>query len=203
MSFAFAQPDGQQARYPKSRTPLKFGGGTTVTESPGCAEAKPAEAEVIETNSKWSVVSPLSRTTVGVSSLILVRTSGAFGAGAPITTGGGATRAAYAGVGLGPAKIPPITDTAPTVRPLTAAPITGGIDTPPRGLWARSDSGPIARRSRPMEMFRNARTTSGSNWVPLHRAISSRAVAASTGALYERADVITSKTSATDTMRAA
>ncbi len=45
------------------------------------------------------------------------------------------------------------------------------------------DSGPIARRSLPSEMLRNARTTLASNWVPAHRASSARAAAAVPGFL--------------------
>ena len=65
------------------------------------------------------------------------------------------------------------------------------------------DNGPIAIRRRPIEMFRNARTTVGSNWLPAQRANSARAAAADTGCLYDCADVITSNASATATMRAA
>ena len=71
------------------------------------------------------------------------------------------------------------------------------------GICASHDSGPITSRSRPIEMFKNARTTVGSNCPPEHLASSARASAAETGALYERADVITSNVSATATIRAA
>ena len=59
----------------------------------------------------------------------------------------------------------------------------------------------MAHLSRPMEMFRKARTTIGSNWLPAHRASSSRAAAGVIALLYERAAVIVSKQSATATMR--
>jgi hypothetical protein len=52
-------------------------------------------------------------------------------------------------------------------------------------------------------MFTKARTRRGSNCVPEQRVISSRASAALAGSLYERADVITSNTSAIATMRPA
>ena len=42
-----------------------------------------------------------------------------------------------------------------------------------------------------------------SNWVPAHRASSARAATGEIGALYERADVITSNASVTATIRAA
>ena len=68
--------------------------------------------------------------------------------------------------------------------------------------WASHDTGPVARRRRGTEMLRNARTTVGSKWVPADRASSARACADEIGCLYERADVITSKASATATIRA-
>jgi hypothetical protein len=52
-------------------------------------------------------------------------------------------------------------------------------------------------------MLTKARTIRGSNCVPEHRAISERAAAAVAGCLYDRAEVITSKTSAIATMRPA
>jgi hypothetical protein len=63
-------------------------------------------------------------------------------------------------------------------------------------------SGPTTRRWRPTEMLRNARTMAGSNWVPAQRVSSLRASQGDIGLLYERAAVITSKESATATMRA-
>ncbi len=74
---------------------------------------------------------------------------------------------------------------------------------PSTGACASQDSGPIASRRRPSETPRNARTTRGSNCAPEQRAISSRAAPASPGSLYERAEVMTSNTSATATMRPA
>ena len=71
-----------------------------------------------------------------------------------------------------------------------AAPPTGMR--PRTGSSAIHESGPITSRSRPMEMLRNARTTSGSNWVPAQRASSARASAGDIAVLYERTDVITS-----------
>ena len=47
-----------------------------------------------------------------------------------------------------------------------------------------------------------ARTTVGSNCEPAHRSSSARASAAAIGFLYDRAEVITSKASATATIRA-
>ena len=70
------------------------------------------------------------------------------------------------------------------------------------GTCASHEMGPVTNRSRPIEMFKNARTTAGSNCPPEHLASSARASAADTGALYERADVITSNVSATATIRA-
>ncbi|CAB4601550.1 unannotated protein [freshwater metagenome] len=68
---------------------------------------------------------------------------------------------------------------------------------------ASHDSGPITRRSRPIDRLMNARTTAGSKWVPAHLASSMRASAALRAAVYERTDVITSNTSATATIRPA
>ena len=58
--------------------------------------------------------------------------------------------------------------------------------------WAAHDTGPAARRTRPIERLRNARTTSGSKWVPAHRASSARASSGETGSLYDRVEVSTS-----------
>ena len=75
----------------------------------------------------------------------------------------------------------------PPTSPAASAPTTARAElatvaTPgPRGIrpstgaCASQESGPIASRSRPSEMLRNARTTRGSNWSPAQRAISSRA----------------------------
>jgi hypothetical protein len=52
-------------------------------------------------------------------------------------------------------------------------------------------------------MARNARTTSGSNCVPAHRDSSFLASTTEDCRLYERAEVITSNTSATATIRPA
>ena len=64
------------------------------------------------------------------------------------------------------------------------------------------DSGPITRRRLLVDRLKKARTTSGSKWVPAHRASSARASWAERGCWYERTEVITSNTSATATMRA-
>lgn len=71
------------------------------------------------------------------------------------------------------------------------------------GAWVSHETGPITRRMRPSEMFTNARTSAGSNCVAEQRAISSRPSTADEDSLYERLDVITSKTSAIATMRPA
>jgi hypothetical protein len=59
----------------------------------------------------------------------------------------------------------------------------------------------MTSRIRPSEMFTNDRTRAGSNCVPAQRAISARPSAAVAASLYERAEVITSKTSAIATIR--
>jgi hypothetical protein len=72
-----------------------------------------------------------------------------------------------------------------------------------RGACESHESGPITSRILPSEMFTKARTRRGSNCVPEQRVISLRASAVPPAALYERADVITSNTSAIATMRPA
>ncbi len=62
--------------------------------------------------------------------------------------------------------------------------------------------GPMTQRWRPSEMFRNALTTAGSNWVPAQRVSSLRASRADMALLYERMAVMTSNESATATIRA-
>jgi hypothetical protein len=71
------------------------------------------------------------------------------------------------------------------------------------GAWESQETGPITSRIRPREMFTNARTSRGSNCVPAHRAISARPSVAFPASLYDRADVITSNTSAIATIRPA
>ena len=61
----------------------------------------------------------------------------------------------------------------------------------------------MTSRIRPSDTFRKARTTLGSNCVPAQRAISSRPAVAAPAALYDRAEVITSNTSAIATIRPA
>ena len=70
------------------------------------------------------------------------------------------------------------------------------------GMSKSQASGPMTQRWRPTEMFRNALTIAGSNWVPAQRVNSLRASRGDMGLLYERAAVITSKESATATIRA-
>jgi hypothetical protein len=54
-----------------------------------------------------------------------------------------------------------------------------------------------------METLRNALTITGSNWLPAQRVNSVRAATGLIAFLYDRTAVITSKESATETMRAA
>jgi hypothetical protein len=72
-----------------------------------------------------------------------------------------------------------------------------------RGAWVSQETGPITSRILPREMFTNARTSAGSNCVPEHRVSSVRASSGVAGSLYERIEVITSKTSAIATIRPA
>jgi hypothetical protein len=94
---------------------------------------------------------------------------------------------------------------APTAVNAPATPLaTGASGARPRnGCCASQERGPMASRSFPSPMLRNARTMTGSKWVPADRASSWRASSAGTGCLYEREAVMTSKASATATMRAA
>ena len=100
--------------------------------------------------------------------------------------------------------MPVVAAVASEASPPSAAPIDGvnGMRAS-TGACVSHDTGPITRRIRPSEMFTNARTTEGSNWVPAQRAISCLPSAAPPASLYERFDVITSKTSAIATMRPA
>jgi hypothetical protein len=101
-------------------------------------------------------------------------------------------------------RIPVVAAVAMVAAAPKAAPTEGVIGNRARsGAWLSHESGPITSRILPSEMFTKARTRRGSNCVPEQRAISARASVAVAGALYERADVITSKTSAIATMRPA
>lgn len=60
------------------------------------------------------------------------------------------------------------------------------------GSWAIHDAKPTTRQSRPIEMLRNARTTTGSNWLPEHLTSSCRAADTLTGLRYGRTAVMTS-----------
>ena len=72
------------------------------------------------------------------------------------------------------------------------------------GACVSHESGPITSRILPSEMFTNARTSRGSNWVPEQRVISaSEPRRRPPASLYDRADVITSNTSAIATIRPA
>jgi len=71
------------------------------------------------------------------------------------------------------------------------------------GACDSHDTGPMTRRIRPSERLTKARTSRGSNCEPAQRAISARPSVALPASLYERAEVITSNTSAIATMRPA
>jgi hypothetical protein len=111
---------------------------------------------------------------------------------------GGAEAAACA------ARTPPaVNAAAPTA---TCAPVTRACPATPRratnGTSATHETGPIIQRSLPIETFRKALTMTGSNWLPAQRVSSVRAATGLIAFLYERTEVITSKESATETMRA-
>ena len=72
-----------------------------------------------------------------------------------------------------------------------------------RGACASQDTGPTMSRMLLREVATNARTSRGSNCVPEQRTSSARASLELAGSLYDRDDVITSKTSAIATMRPA
>ena len=71
-----------------------------------------------------------------------------------------------------------------------------------RGTSATHETGPMTQRRRPIETFSRALTMAGSNCVPAQRVNSCRAATGLRAFLYERTAVMTSKASATDTMRA-
>ncbi len=112
------------------------------------------------------------------------------------------TAAGFAGLGAWCASAPLAVAVATTLSVPANVPTAGvsGIR-PSEGMWLSQESGPMITRIRPSETFRNARTTCGSNCVPAHFAISWRPSALFPASLYDRAEVITSKTSATATMR--
>ena len=90
------------------------------------------------------------------------------------------------------------------------APVAAPASCPPArcrgpriGASAVQDIGPTVHQSLPRDTFRKARTIAGSNCSPAHAASSRRAAGTLIGFLYERAAVITSKESATLTIRAA
>ncbi|HTT91833.1 MAG TPA: hypothetical protein VMF65_19925 [Acidimicrobiales bacterium] len=71
-----------------------------------------------------------------------------------------------------------------------------------KGTSATHETGPTTHRSRPIDTFRSALTIAGSNWLPAQRVSSWRAAAGLRAFLYERTAVMTSKASATATIRA-
>jgi hypothetical protein len=71
-----------------------------------------------------------------------------------------------------------------------------------RGTSATQETGPITQRRRPIETFSSALTMAGSNCEPAQRVNSCRAATGLRAFLYERTAVMTSKASATATMRA-
>jgi len=102
------------------------------------------------------------------------------------------------------AKTPPaVNAAAPTA---TWAPVARACPAIPRratnGTSATHETGPITQRSLPIETLRKALTIAGSNWLPAQRVNSVRATTGLIAFLYERTAVITSKASATETMRA-
>ena len=64
-----------------------------------------------------------------------------------------------------------------------APPVARRGSSPRNGICASHATGPAATRRRPREIWRKARTTTGSNWVPEHRVSSARALAADIGRL--------------------
>ena len=117
---------------------------------------------------------------------------------------GAATRCAATRAVSEAGSIPVVVAVASVATAPNAAPTEGVIGSRARrGACESQESGPITSRIRPREMFTKARTRRGSNCVPAQRVSSSRASVAVAGSLYERAEVITSKTSAIATMRPA
>ena len=124
---------------------------------------------------------------------------------------GEATDGAVAATGLVDAATglanPATPATATTLTPIAAWPATpaavnDGAE-PSNGVPTSHEVGPIAHRSRGAETASSARTTSGSNWEPLKRTVSSCAAARVIAFLYVRGPVMTSKESATATIRPA
>jgi hypothetical protein len=138
----------------------------------------------------------------------------AFGAGAsgllgpPIVTctGGRIPNPPLGSVGLSPPAMPP-TATMPRA-PMVATPVPSQLPMPDQsppsvGIWAIHAPMPIVLQRFPEEMLRKARTITGSNCVPATRMSSWRDATTLMGRLYGRGAVMTSYTSATETIRAA
>ena len=138
-------------------------------------------------------VSPNDDDGIGIGWSSSPRTSIGRATGTSMTTAGGAasgmTGSAGTAAAVRPAATAMPTDTSD--EPAVTAAVPSGM-LPSTGAWALHDRGHINRRSLPHEMFRNARTTSASNWVPAQRSNSALAACGLIAFLYERTDVITS-----------
>jgi len=119
---------------------------------------------------------------------------------APVLGGGREMRGGAAWAANAPPTVnaaAPIATCVPVARAWPAKPNLARY-----GTSATQAIGPIAQRSRPMEIFRNALTMAGSNWPPAPLVSSLRAASDVIAFLYVRFAVITSKASATETIRA-
>ena len=108
------------------------------------------------------------------------------------------------GVAAWTARTPPAVNaaapTATCVVVIKACPATPNLAN--SGTSATQETGPTTQRRRPIETFRSALTMAGSNWLPAQRVSSWRAATGLNAFLYERIAVMTSKASATATIRA-
>jgi hypothetical protein len=108
------------------------------------------------------------------------------------------------GVAAWTARTPPAVNaaapTATCVVVIKACPATPNLAN--SGTSATQETGPTTQRRRPIETFRSALTMAGSNWLPAQRVSSWRAATGLNAFLYERTAVMTSKASATATIRA-
>jgi hypothetical protein len=97
------------------------------------------------------------------------------------TAGWEAATSSGCGEEAAPRNLPTPIVAVAAVLPAAAATTSRVGTAPTNGSSPSNDIGPTTRCSFPTEMFKNARTTAGSNWTPAHRANSLRAASVETG----------------------
>ena len=197
---------------PTTRTvpPVASSSTTTVRLSPSGSDASSTSAlSEPDPGRRSTTVDPSSRSNVwasavggwlrsGVGSATVVVETTAWvvvvvGSGSPSVNANSSETIGGAAVG-GSSATPPDATTTPVAAVTTAAAVATtleitGVTVEPIGRLRRPGrpathaSGPVARRRSPNPMFRKARATSGSNWLPALLAISWRATSGGSGFL--------------------